>query len=37
MDSTLLFIEGSEICETSYTDKAGKYQAQKGITLAKLK
>ncbi|MBI5188498.1 MAG: dCTP deaminase [Nitrospirae bacterium] len=32
----LLFIEGSEICETSYADKSGKYQAQKGITLAKL-
>lgn len=33
----LLFIEGSEVCETSYADKAGKYQAQKGITLAKIK
>jgi dCTP deaminase len=32
----LLFIEGSEICETSYADKAGKYQAQKGITLARM-
>ncbi len=32
----LLFIEGSEVCETSYADKAGKYQAQKGITLAKI-
>lgn len=32
----LLFIEGSELCETSYADKAGKYQAQKGITLAKM-
>jgi dCTP deaminase len=32
----LLFLGASEICETSYADKAGKYQAQKGITLAKL-
>lgn len=31
----LLFLGASEICETSYADKAGKYQAQKGITLAK--
>lgn len=33
----VLFVEGSEICETSYADKTGKYQAQKGITLAKIK
>jgi dCTP deaminase len=33
----LLFIEGSEVCKKSYADKAGKYQAQKGITLAKIK
>jgi len=32
----LLFIEGSEVCERSYADKAGKYQAQKEITLAKM-
>jgi len=32
----LLFIEGSEVCETSYADKSGKYQAQKGITVAKM-
>jgi dCTP deaminase len=32
----LLFLGASEICETSYADKAGKYQAQKEITLAKL-
>lgn len=31
----LLFLEGSEICEISYADKAGKYQSQKGITLAR--
>jgi dCTP deaminase len=32
----LIFIQAAEICETSYKDKAGKYQAQKGITLPKL-
>jgi len=32
----LLFMQGSEICEISYADKAGKYQAQKGITPAKM-
>jgi dCTP deaminase len=32
----LIFLEGSELCERSYADKAGKYQAQKKITLAKL-
>lgn len=32
----LLFLEGKEICETSYADKSGKYQAQKGITLARM-
>jgi dCTP deaminase len=32
----MLFIEGSEVCEISYADKAGKYQSQKGITLAKM-
>jgi dCTP deaminase len=32
----ILFIEGSEICERSYADKAGKYQAQKEITPAKM-
>jgi len=31
----ILFLGVSEICETSYADRAGKYQAQKGITLAK--
>lgn len=29
----VLFFESDEICETSYRDKKGKYQAQKGITL----
>jgi dCTP deaminase len=32
----ILFLKASEICETSYADKAGKYQAQKKITLAKM-
>ena len=30
----LLFLEASEICEVSYNDKKGKYQAQKEITLS---
>jgi dCTP deaminase len=32
----VLFFEGDEPCETSYKDKAGKYQAQQGITLPRL-
>ena len=32
----LIFLGSSEICATSYADKSGKYQAQKGITLPKL-
>ncbi|MGE4385478.1 MAG: dCTP deaminase [Endomicrobiaceae bacterium] len=32
----LLFLEADEICETSYADKKGKYQAQKAITTAKI-
>ena len=32
----LLFIEANEICETSYADKKGKYQAQKMITNPKI-
>jgi dCTP deaminase len=32
----ILFLEASEVCETSYADKSGKYQAQKKITLAKM-
>ena len=32
----LIFIQAAELCEVSYKDKAGKYQAQKGITLPKL-
>jgi dCTP deaminase len=32
----VLFFEGDEPCETSYQDKAGKYQKQQGITLPRL-
>jgi dCTP deaminase len=32
----VLFFESDEPCETSYRDKAGKYQAQRGITLPRL-
>lgn len=32
----LIFLEADEMCETSYADKKGKYQAQKKITLAKI-
>ena len=32
----ILFIQSAEDCEISYKDKSGKYQAQKGITIAKL-
>ena len=32
----VLFFESDEVCETSYRDRKGKYQAQRGITLPKL-
>ncbi|MFH1335464.1 MAG: dCTP deaminase [Candidatus Zixiibacteriota bacterium] len=32
----IIFLEADEICEKSYKDKKGKYQAQKKITLPKL-
>lgn len=32
----VLFLQGDEMCETSYKDKAGKYQGQRGITLPKI-
>ena len=32
----VLFLRGAEVCEKSYADKAGKYQAQKGITTARI-
>jgi len=31
----VLFIESDEVCETSYRDRAGKYQGQTGVTLPK--
>ncbi len=32
----ILFFQSDEVCETSYADRAGKYQGQVGITLPKL-
>jgi dCTP deaminase len=32
----VLFLESNEVCETSYADKKGKYQAQQTITHAKI-
>ena len=29
----LLFLESDEVCETSYRDRGGKYQGQRGVTL----
>ncbi len=29
----MLFLESDEVCETSYRDRAGKYQGQTGVTL----
>ena len=29
----IIFVGGSEICETSYADRTGKYMGQRGITL----
>ncbi len=29
----MLFLESDEMCETSYADRGGKYQGQKGVTL----
>jgi dCTP deaminase len=31
----VLFFESDEVCETSYKDRAGKYQGQRGVTLPK--
>ncbi len=31
-----LFLKGDQPCETSYRDRAGKYQGQRGVTLPKL-
>ena len=31
----MLFFEADEVCGTSYKDRGGKYQGQKGVTLPK--
>lgn len=31
-----LFFKGTEVCETSYADRSGKYMGQAGVTLPKL-
>lgn len=31
----ILFLEAAEVCDQSYKDKKGKYQAQQGITVSK--
>ncbi len=31
----MIFLESDEVCETSYKDRDGKYQGQKGVTLPK--
>jgi dCTP deaminase len=31
----MLFFQSDEICETSYKDRGGKYQGQRGVTLPK--
>jgi len=32
----VLFLEADEVCETSYRDRGGKYQGQKGVTLPRI-
>ena len=32
----IVFFESDELCEVSYKDKKGKYQAQQGIVLPKI-
>lgn len=32
----IIFLEADEVCQTSYKDKKGKYQAQKKITLPRM-
>jgi len=32
----VIFLEADEVCETSYKDKKGKYQAQQGIVLPRI-
>lgn len=31
-----IFLKGDSLCETSYSDRSGKYQAQTGVTLPRL-
>jgi dCTP deaminase len=31
----MLFFESDEVCSTSYKDRGGKYQGQRGVTLPK--
>jgi dCTP deaminase len=31
----MLFFESDEVCSTSYADRGGKYQGQRGVTLPK--
>lgn len=33
----LIFLESNEVCEVSYADRKGKYQAQRGVTLPRIK
>jgi dCTP deaminase len=32
----VIFIESDDVCETSYKDRGGKYQGQKGVTLPRI-
>ena len=32
----VLFLAAAEICETSYKDRSGKYQSQRGITVPRI-
>ena len=32
----VLFLESDEVCDTSYRDRGGKYQGQKGVTLPRI-
>jgi dCTP deaminase len=32
----VIFLESDEPCETSYRERGGKYQGQKGVTLPRI-
>jgi dCTP deaminase len=32
----VVFFQASEVCETSYADRAGKYMGQRGITIPRM-